>query len=162
VKPQRSETRVVVTELDGELLVYDLERHRAHCLNAPAAYVYRRCDGRTSVAAIAAGLRQAGLAPKADESLVWLALSKLEKAQLVGPAAEAPALSRRELVRRAAALSGLLLPAVTSIVSPTPAEAAATCVTDCTGRPFGTPCSISAPSNCLCSCDGVGNCVGGC
>ena len=37
MKPTRRTEGVVVTELMDEVLVYDLERHRAHCLNPPAA-----------------------------------------------------------------------------------------------------------------------------
>jgi coenzyme PQQ synthesis protein D (PqqD) len=36
---------LIVQELDGELLVYDLERHRAHRLSETAAFVWRRCEG---------------------------------------------------------------------------------------------------------------------
>src|SRR5437867_3082627 len=80
VKPARRTEGLVLTELTGEVLVYDLERHRAHCLN-PAA------------------------------------------------------------------------------------EAAASCVNDCTGKPFGTPCYSVSPVNCEfngCLCNGAGACtVGG-
>ena len=39
---------MLVREIGEETLVYDLARHEAHCLNAPAAFVYRQCDGRTT------------------------------------------------------------------------------------------------------------------
>ena len=167
MKPEKRRDGLVVTELQDEVLVYDLDRHRAHCLNPAAAAVFRRCDGRTSVREIARGLRADGRgSASASEAAVWLALERLAEAHLleakVKGAAGAPAVSRRELIRRAAVLSGLLLPAVTSMVAPTPAEAAATCVASCTSKPFGTPCSSTAPANCLCTCDGAGNCVGGC
>lgn len=162
--PLRRVEGLVVTELHDEVLVYDLERHRAHCLNTTAALVFRKCDGRTSVRQMADALT-AGSA-RTREATVWLALQKLEKSRLLAapiPAAESGVgLSRREVLRRAAVLSGLLLPAITSVVAPTPAEAAATCVSSCTSKSFGTPCSSTAPANCLCTCDGAGNCVGGC
>ncbi len=165
MKPERRRNGLVVTPLEGEVLVYDLDRHRAHCLNETAARVFERCDGKTSVRELARALPAAGRGP-AGESVVWLALERLEKANLLATplGAEAPArlLSRRELVRRAAVASALLLPVITSVIAPTPAEAAATCVANCTAKPFGTPCSSTAPANCLCTCDGAGNCVGGC
>jgi hypothetical protein len=165
VKPSRRRQGLVVTELEGEFLVYDLEAHRAHCLNATAAHVFRRCDGRTSVPSIAESLPKGGA--RAREAAVWLALQKLDRAGLLeeavgGDNVAAAGPSRREVLRRAAVLSGLLLPAITSAVAPTPAEAAATCVTSCVGRPFGTLCSSTAPTNCNCTCDGAGNCVGPC
>jgi hypothetical protein len=100
--------------------------------------------------------------------VVWLALERLDKANLLKtplePAGPGKRLSRRELIRGAAVASALLLPVITSVVAPTPAEAAATCVANCASpnKPFGTPCSSTAPANCLCTCDGAGNCVGGC
>lgn len=36
------------------------------------------------------------------------------------------------------------------------------CVSSCAAKPFGTRCSSTAPANCICFCDGAGNCVGGC
>jgi hypothetical protein len=178
MNPEKRRQGLVITELDREVLVYDLERHRAHCLNETAAFVFDRCDGKTSVLALARALaradedagtarpRKAGARrrEKPDTSVVWLALERLDKANLLATPLEAadPRLSRREMIRRAAVLSGLLLPAVTSVVAPTPAAAAATCVSNCSGQPFGTPCSSSPPTNCICTCDGAGTCVGGC
>ena len=166
MKPERRRDGLVVTPLEGEVLVYDLDRHRAHCLNETAARVFERCDGQTSVRDLARALPAAGRGP-AGESVVWLALERLDKAHLLRDAPRAggrPAkrLSRRELIRGAAVASALLLPVITSVVAPTPAEAAATCVANCAAKPFGTPCSSTAPANCLCTCDGAGNCVGGC
>jgi hypothetical protein len=153
----------VVTEVRGEVLVYDLERHRAHCLNAAAAVVFRHCDGTRSVAQLA-GVLARELGADAATERVWLALDALDRAQLLLHAGTrspgAGRLSRRELVRRLGVAAAL--PIVTSVLAPTPAEAAATCVADCTGQAFGTPCSSTAPANCLCTCDGAGNCVGGC
>ena len=51
--PRRRQDRLVVRELGDELLVYDLDRHRACCLNASAALVWRHCDGHTPVTEIA-------------------------------------------------------------------------------------------------------------
>ena len=163
MNPARREQGLVVTEVMGEVLVYDLERHRAHCLNAAAAVVFRHCDGTRTVAQLATLLaREMGVAADADH--VRVALRALDRVHLLrhagSPAPTAGRLTRRELVRRLGVAAAL--PIVTSVLAPTPAEAAATCVTDCTGQPFGTPCSSTAPANCLCTCDGAGNCVGGC
>jgi hypothetical protein len=153
----------VVTELMDELLVYDLERHRAHCLNPAASVVFRSCDGKRTVEELARLLKRE-LGEPAEPDCVWLALDLLGRAQLLRERVDRPPasgrLSRRELVRRVGI--AVLVPAITSVLAPTPAQAAATCVNDCTGQVFGTPCSSIAPANCLCTCDGSGNCVGGC
>ena len=125
MKPRARTQGLVVTELPDELLVYDLERHRAHCLNPTAALVFKHCDGRRSVAQIARILRrELDVDAPADESLVWLSLDRLERARLLEEREAAPAApSRRELVRRVA-LVAASLPVVATILAPTPAEAA--------------------------------------
>ena len=45
-RPKARAEGVVVRELDEEVLVYDLDTHRAVCLNGAAAAVWRLCDGR--------------------------------------------------------------------------------------------------------------------
>jgi hypothetical protein len=165
MKPEKRRDGLVVKELGEEVLVYDLQAHKAHCLNPSAARVFERCDGATSIRTITRSLRDE-MGTEVDEAWVWLALDRLGKAGLlegrVGPPSGDLRVSRRELVKKAGLGLAVLLPLVTSMVAPTPAEAAATCVASCTGKPFGTPCSSTAPANCLCSCDGAGACIGGC
>lgn len=43
------EEDLLIRELGEELLIYDLRRHRAYCLNQTAAFIWRLADGRTSV-----------------------------------------------------------------------------------------------------------------
>jgi len=57
-RPLARQDRLVVQELSEEVLVYDLDRHRAHCLNRTAALIWRHCDGSTSVAEMARRLPQ--------------------------------------------------------------------------------------------------------
>ncbi|MBA3352846.1 MAG: PqqD family protein, partial [Blastocatellia bacterium] len=45
---------LVVQEVPDEVLVYDLETNKAHCLNQSAAMIWRSCDGKNSVSEIAA------------------------------------------------------------------------------------------------------------
>lgn len=160
--PHAREDGLVVKELPDELLVYDTERHRAHCLNPTAALVWKHCDGGKSVEQIAELLRAELDVPHA-EKLVWSALHRLGKARLLrepmSPPPEVARCSRRELVRRLGLVGALavLVPVVTSIVAPTPAEAAATCVGigGCGGQPFGTPCGPT----CTNICNGSGDCI---
>jgi hypothetical protein len=134
-----------VRELTDELLVYDLDTHRAVCLNSTAAEVWRLCDGRRTAADIRGALEKSCGGPVPEE-LVWLALEQLGRDNLLDtrPArpAELAGLSRREMLRRVGLAAAVALPAVSSIVAPTPAEASsclpagATCSTDaqcCTG-----------------------------
>jgi hypothetical protein len=164
MKPRVRKQGLVVTELPNELLVYDLERHKAHCLNPTAALVFKQCDGRKSVEQVARTLGKE-LDVAADERLVWLSLDRLARANLLEarptPPLAAERYSRRELVRRVG-LAAATLPVVATVLAPSPAEAIVSgCVADCTGQPFGTPCyAVDPDSGCLdCACDGLGNCL---
>jgi hypothetical protein len=92
------------------------------------------------------------------------ALEQLAGAGLLAQGPEEPSVpSRREALRRVGLGAALLAPAVASLLVPTPAEAAATCVpaTACTEENFGQPCYISNPSTecTIKSCQGAGSCI---
>lgn len=126
--PRARTEGLTVEPLDDDLLVYDLDRARAHRLNPTAALVWRHADGSRSVSELAAILRR-DLDAVADENLVQCSLDRLAAAQLLEGAAarssEAARASRREFVRKVGAVGALslLLPVVTSIAAPTPAQA---------------------------------------
>lgn len=128
VNPKAREEGLVIEELEDELLVYDLDRHKAHCLNSTAVAVWRGCDGKTSVSKIATRL-QRELAAPVDDEVVWVALRRLGKANLlterVTPTSElAFRSSRRDLMKKLALVGGL---SIVTILSPTAAEAATGC-----------------------------------
>ena len=165
--PRAREDRLVVRELPDEVLVYDLDRHKAHSLNRSAALVWRHCDGHTAVAELAALLVKEWKSP-VDEAAVWLALDRLGRAHLLREPAHAPGggarYSRREVMRRMGIGAAVLVPMVTSIVSQAAAAAAGSCVANnaCGGQPVCTPCG---PPQCVKKCDASGNCsnaVSGC
>jgi hypothetical protein len=160
MKPVARRGGALIRELPGELLVYERGEHRAHCLNHTAATVFRNADGTRTVADLARLL-----APRSDpaesEAVVVEALALLAEAGLLEGGE--PGWSRREWVRRVGIGAALLLPAVASIVVPTPAEAAATCVTSCTGKPNGTPCTCFSADPCTAGCiDSLCSDGGGC
>jgi hypothetical protein len=160
MKPLGRSTGLVIRELAEETVVYDKERHRAHCLNRTAAFVFRHADGRRTAAQIAALL-----GPGADEDLVHHALDQLVAAALVEstPAPSASASSRRAALRRVGLGAALLAPAVVSLLVPTPAQAAATCIpaASCTALNVGQPCHNGNPAT-ECSlyvCQGPNSCT---
>jgi hypothetical protein len=143
MKPRARVEALVVEELDGETLVYDLQRNEAHCLNGTAARVWRYCDGRTSVRQLAARLGRE-LGEPIDEDVVWLALRQLYKARLLRHPLVLPAgrsTSRRSVLRRLS-LAAALVPVVLSIVAPEAVEGAS-CNAP-VGRPNGCPCTLAA------------------
>jgi coenzyme PQQ synthesis protein D (PqqD) len=138
--PDARKDGLVIRELADEVLVYDLERHKAHCLNHTAAWIWKRCDGRATAAELAQLLQAESKAP-VDEGIIWLGLEQLERDHLLSgriPRTPAtPRLSRRELVGRLGLIAAITLPLVTSIVAPT-ASQAASCF------PKGAACSSSS------------------
>lgn len=131
-KPIARKQGLVIQELPDEVLVYDLDRDRAHCLNATAAFVWQRCDGRNTTAQIARTLGQQ-FDCAVDEKIVWLALDQLGKNHLLDrQPAPPPALlgmNRRAMVRAFSLAVFVAVPVVTSIVAPTPAGTVS-CVAD--------------------------------
>ena len=138
MRPRARRDGLIIERLEGETLVYDLTRHRAHCLNPTASVVWDACDGRASTAQIARRVEER-LGLPADADLVELALARLDRARLLErgsapPRTKAARLTRRQAVRRLG-LAAALLPAVAGIVAPTAVQAA-TCLVDVgTGRP---------------------------
>lgn len=115
---------LIVKEIDGELVMYDEVNDKAHQLNQTASVVWKHCDGESTVSQIARKLgAETDLA--ADDEIVQLAIAELRDAGLLEAGAPSFAISRRSLIRRLGLAAGtaLLLPAVTSIVAPTPAMA---------------------------------------
>lgn len=123
--PQARKENVLVQEIGSELIIYDQECHRAHRLNPSAALVWNNCNGQTSIVELSKLLQSRfGLPP--DEEVAWLALDRLEKANLLQvPVEAATGLSRRKLLRKLGLVGALslVLPTVTSMVVPTPALA---------------------------------------
>ncbi|MEA2174958.1 MAG: hypothetical protein QOD00_2550 [Blastocatellia bacterium] len=151
--PAARTERLIVREVASEVLVYDLEREKAHCLNRTAALVWKHCDGAHTAGEITM-LVESELGQPINDDLVWLALQELDKFHLLSErlprtANGAGRLSRRRLMLKYAP-AALALPVIMSIVAPTAAQ--------CTSafQP-GTPCV--SPAQC---CSGVcvtGNCA---
>ena len=157
--PRARKDNLVTRQIPGELLVYDLKRHKAYCLNQTAAAVWKNSDGKRTVSDLAAKL-QKDQKSAVDERIVWLALDQLEKSHLLQtrPARPIglPMVSRRDLIRAGIA-TAIALPLVTMIAAPT-AQAAGTPITNavCTARkqtdPGGcgaNPCSDKVGNNCV-------------
>lgn len=145
---------LVVKELQDEVLVYDLKRDKAHCLNPTAAAVWKHCDGKLAVADMAR-LLESDLEKPLDDEVVWLALRQLDKFHLLQERGRLPqakqGISRRDLIRRIG-VSAVLLPAIISITAPT-AKAQGSCL------PIEAECAVNADccSNCCQPAGGFGN-----
>ena len=141
--PKMRKDDLVIKKLGAEVLVYDLKRDRALCLNETAALVWKQCDGRTTVGQAAERIG-ARFNTDVDENIILLALDRLGKERLLcdpaGPPVPRNGVSRRDLIRRLGVATAVALPLVTSIVAPTAAQTA-TCITNevCAGRQQQSP-----------------------
>ena len=162
-KPRSRKENIVVQEVDGEVLIYDLEKNKALCLNQTSALVWQACDGKRTVAQIN-DLLGKQLQTQTDEDIVWLALDQLSKEKLIHPPVDLEnkfeGMSRREVIRKVGLGAMVALPVVAGIVAPPAALAQTACGNMCTcdNVPVvagaicgtggsGTPCPVS-PAGC--------------
>jgi hypothetical protein len=156
IKPRAREEGIVVKELADEVLVYDTNQYKAHCLSQTAALVWKNCNGRRTVPEIAEILRkQTGT--QADQ-VVWYALDQLGRADLlegrVKRPANTPVYSRRQLLGRIGVAALLSVPLIVSIPVPASASAATVpCVNENQCSQPGTNCFGCFPSS-----GGTGDC----
>ena len=137
--PEARKEGLIVRELSGEVLVYDRDRSKAHCLNSTAALVWQYCDGKTPVSQIARTIESAINVP-VDEGVVWLGVEQLNKSKLLKSTTvpnKMSGLSRRDVMKRIGLAAAVALPVVTSIIAPSAAQAA-NCL------PSGQGCTSSA------------------
>lgn len=110
---------LLIERLSDEVLVYDLARKKAHCLNQAAALIWDHCDGKTGVAEMAGILRESLNAP-ADEELVWFGLREIGRKHLLEKQVMPPGIkfkaSRRELIRKIGL--AISVPLVVSVLAP--------------------------------------------
>jgi len=151
-KPFARSDDLVVEELGDELLVYDVNVDRAHSLSAPAARVWRRCDGKTSVDALGAEL---GL----DAETIARALDELDRCNLLDAGPElGGGHTRREATIKVAKIGGAVaaaplivslgLPASASAVLTVPVEVCA----NAKSHGCGIDCAPHDGSKCGCCC----------
>lgn len=159
--PLARRERMVIKEVDNEVLVYDLERDKAHCLNPLAAALWRHCDGKTTASSLAISLEKE-TGTRVEEDLVWLGLQELHRSHLleddlVWPpqmrAAKDMRMSRREAVRRIGLGAAIALPLVISITAPTPVQAAS-CEARCKPCSSGSDCCTGVCANNVSGCGG--------
>lgn len=145
--PLARRKRIVIKEVDNEVLVYDLERDEAHCLNPLAAALWRLCDGKTPASSLAISLEKE-TGTRLNKALIWLSLQDLRRCHLleedlVWPpqmrAANHMRMSRREAVRRIGLGAVIALPLVISITAPTAVQAAS-CGSRCHPCNSGSDC----------------------
>ncbi|HLM60634.1 MAG TPA: PqqD family protein [Pyrinomonadaceae bacterium] len=157
-KPVARKEGLVIQEMPDEVLVFDLETNKAHCLNETAAFVWNACDGKKSVADITTLFGNRSGKP-VDENLVWLAIDQLSESNLLEEELKANfnGQSRRDVIKKIGLAAVIALPIVSSLVAPT-AVLAVTCSNNASSTTCGTApnniCNSGTP--CTCSDNNVG------
>jgi len=153
--PVARKSGLVVQEVPDEVLVYDLDSNKAHCLNQSAAMIWKSCDGNNSISEIAKLVEgQAG--SKVTEDFVWLAIDQLNENNLlekeISSAFEGT--SRREVIKKIGLASVIAIPVIASLVAPKSALAASSCgcnsAADCAAQ-GGCPSTTVCNANGLCA-----------
>lgn len=147
-KPLGRKDDIVVQELDGEVLIYDLKVNKVFCLNQTSALVWQACDGKRTIAEINNWLGQ-HLDSQTNEDIVWLALDQLSKENLIENKNEIEnkfsAMPRREVVKKLGMGSLIALPVIASLTAPAAAQTGT-----CAGR-CGATLACPQVSGCVCS-----------
>jgi len=149
-RPTARTAGLVIQEVPNEVLVYDLDTNKAHCLNQSAAIVWKSCDGKNSISEIAKLVEeQAG--GKVTDEFVWLAIDQLSQNNLLESevAISFEGRSRREVIKKIGLASVIAVPVIASLVAPRSAMASSSC-------------ACVAPGDCLAqtSCASTVNCNG--
>lgn len=137
--PVARQSGLVVQEMPDEVLVYDMQSNKAHCLNGSAAFVWKACDGSKSVADIVRDFEASG--DKVTEDFVWLAIDQLNENNLLeaGMAPRFAGQSRRQVLKTIGLASMVAIPLISSLVAPQNVLANVSCscqsATQCANRP---------------------------
>jgi hypothetical protein len=126
--PTARKTGLVIQEMPDELLVYDTENNKAHCLNQTAAFVWKSCDGKRSVTNIS-DLYGNESGAKISEDLIWLAIDQLTENNLLEHKIKSAfaGQSRRDVIKKIGFASVVAIPIVASLAAPRNALALASC-----------------------------------
>lgn len=151
--PLARQNGIVVQEMPDEVLVYDLDSNKAHCLNKSAAFVWKSCDGSNTVGDIVKQFEATG-GGKVTEDFVWLAIDQLNEngllANEVAPRFQGQ--SRRQVLKTIGLASMVALPIIASLVAPTSALASTSCTCTSNGSCAGRACPSQTNCNSLGLC----------
>lgn len=160
-KPISRTDKLITQELNGEMLVYDLDTNKAYSLNQTSNLVWQNCDGRREISEITLILQQK-LSKSVNDEIVWLAIEGLKEEGLVEfkTPEKFSRLNRREVIKKVGLSSMIALPFVISLVAPTAADSQSlTSIDACDVRGDGS--GIGNDPNKIrngLACRGNGNC----
>ncbi len=117
--PQARSENLVIQTLPGETLVYDLNSHKAHCLNETSSFIWENCSGELSIHQILEAF-EARFGKSAGRELIELALTQLHERELLRNGSfkisEMP--TRRQVIKRIGLASAVAIPIIVSLTAP--------------------------------------------
>lgn len=150
--PKSRRTDIVVQETETEIMLFDLNINKAFCLNQTSALVYQLSDGTRTIAQISDTMSKE-LNILVSEDLVWLALSELEKENLLEKHQELQdkfaGIPRREVIKKVGLTSLVAFPIISSVVAPPAYAAASTPICPMTGECFVAGAPICGGAICV-------------
>jgi coenzyme PQQ synthesis protein D (PqqD) len=124
-KPRIRQDNVLAEEVQGECVVYDSSRKKAHHLNSTLSWVWKHCDGTHTIEDLTTAM-QRDLGGEDAFGVVVTGLKQLADANLLEPKSfdsnffvPEPVVSRRSVIAGAT----IVAPVISSILAPTPAAA---------------------------------------
>jgi len=152
--PEARKQGLVVQEMPDEVLIYDLDTNKAHCLNNTAAFVWKSCDGKNTVTDIAK-MFEMNAGKTVSEDLVWLAIEQLNDKKLLNAEMSSTfkGHNRRDVIKKIGFASMIALPIVASLAAPTSVLANVSCSCANPAACAGTTCPSTT------NCNGSGVCA---
>lgn len=112
---------IVTQDVNETVLIYDLKTNKVYSLNETSNFVWRHCDGKTSVSGILQKLK-GKFKTEVDEDFVCLALDNLQKENLLETEFELPnsfkQTSRRQIIKKIGLTSMIALPLIKGFIAP--------------------------------------------
>lgn len=160
--PDLRTRNIVVKELPDELLIYDLDKNKAFCLNKTARLIMDECDGVSTIEEAVKSLNRK-LKTNISEEMIWMVIEQLKKADFIEQDYQVPIettrVTRRKILQSAAAL-GIALPMITTLVAPMAVNAQSGCIPIEGGRCNLQVNDCCPPGVCIDIGDGFTACVG--
>ena len=109
---------IVTQDFENEILVYQLSKNKAFCLNETSAIVFNHCNGKTTV-------KELKKKTNFSDELIFLALDQLndegllEETELLEKLnVEFAGMTRRDLIRKIGYSSIVAIPLISSLIAP--------------------------------------------
>ena len=156
MKPQARKNDLVIQEVGGEILVYDLKTNKAICLNQTSALVWQNCDGKKDAMKIANEIEKQ-LGSAVSEDFVWFAVNQLQQVSLLENKVSGDkfkGLSRREVIKKVGLGTVIALPIVSGLIAPTAAMALSNACSCPDGQGMSATSCTNSPQ-CMGTCSGV-------